>query len=261
MPAPTPLANPCATVAVPASLLTQFRSRVTSRVVPSDSCRMAVNCLFRPAATLAAAGVICSPVAWALLISNCAFASMGAPLAPTPDAVMVTWPGATPVARPALVMVAMALSLLRHWTSPSAVTSCTLPSLSTACATYCCVSVTGIRPWGGVICKETMVVAPLPESVDDESSPSLPPHAANNKSAIDAHTHLHNFFIVNPNKLFILCFWLSLPGRLCDRAGGKHPFRRNRCPSGAHGDLVVMVRHHRGQMKTREPNSPKHRAG
>ncbi|MNE45013.1 hypothetical protein D3C80_1392780 [compost metagenome] len=113
-PDPIPVANPCATVAVPASSLAQLTSGVTSRVVPSESCRVAVKRLLKPAATRVAGGATCNPMAWALLTSSCALASTGVPLAPTPDAVMVTLPGATPVASPVLVMVAMALSLLRH---------------------------------------------------------------------------------------------------------------------------------------------------
>ncbi|MNO81192.1 hypothetical protein D3C76_724250 [compost metagenome] len=82
-----------------------------------------------------------------------------------------------------------------------------MPSLITACATYCSPSATGMRPWGGVTCSETMDVAPLPDSGCDDESSSPPPQAANNKATMDAHIHMNSCFIVSPNKLFNLYAW------------------------------------------------------
>ncbi|MNJ67342.1 hypothetical protein D3C77_635060 [compost metagenome] len=98
-----------------------------------------------------------------------------------------------------------------------------------------------MRPWGGVICKETMGVAPFPDSGCDDESSSPPPHATSNKAAMDAHIHLNICFIVCPNKLFILCSWPSLSGRLRDRGRRQTPIPTQQMPVRRTGMRQIVI--------------------
>lgn len=101
-PGATPVARPLeVTVATEALAVAQVAAVVTLAVELSLYVAVAVNCWVRPAATLAVAGET------AIAVSVFAVtASVAVPLTPPTEAVIVVEPMATPVAKPAALMVA-----------------------------------------------------------------------------------------------------------------------------------------------------------
>jgi hypothetical protein len=114
VPAATQVAMPVALMVAAAVLeLVHVAEELMLAVEPSPYVAVAVNCCVPPATMLAVAGVT------AMLDSVFATAvtvSVAVPLTPLSDAVMVVAPAATPVARPAALMVAAAVLELDHVT-------------------------------------------------------------------------------------------------------------------------------------------------
>ena len=112
VPVPAPVASPAALiVATFVSDDDQVAVEVTLPVVPSLYVAVAVNCWVAPSAMLGLAGVTAMDDNVAEVVET---VSVAVPLTPVTVAVMVVDPAATPVARPAALIVATFVFALTH---------------------------------------------------------------------------------------------------------------------------------------------------
>ena len=176
VPAATPVARPAAfTVAVATLELVQVAVDVTFAVELSLYVAVAVNCCVAPAERLGAEGVRAMDVTVA---AEAVTVRVAVALMPPTDAVIVLVPAATPVARPAELTVAAAVSELFHVTDD--VTLAVESSLKVAVAVKDCVVPSLMLAVAGERASDAMVFVPPVEPVLERPGPvlTLPPQPA-----------------------------------------------------------------------------------